>query len=256
MDFNKVQAIKQAVKEWFMINKDFNEVPAFELMEYFIEKGIFKKDGDKKGLPIREVLRKLEDNELLSHLLPCVEYKTNGRTKWFFHSSKAVGNEAKSRYPKEDLNIKRLKPGRKRIASDESYVIDLCDEVIGAKALRQHRFPFLLGDKGPKGRQTKLPVDAYYPDFSLVIEYHERQHSEPVPIFDKKRTISGLSRGEQRKLYDIRRREILPLHGISVVEISFCYFTCDSRRKIKRDRVTDRAVIMEILTTNGIRFTT
>lgn len=29
---------------------------------------------------------------------------------------------------------------------DEIYVIDLCDEILGTKALRQHCFDFLRGD--------------------------------------------------------------------------------------------------------------
>lgn len=46
----------------------------------------------------------------------------------------------------------------------ESYMIqrkdrdDLCDEILGAKASRQHTFDFLLGD-GIPGRH--LPVDAF-----------------------------------------------------------------------------------------------
>ena len=62
---------------------------------------------------------------------------------------------------------------------DESYVVNLCDEVLGLKALRQYRFPFLLGDTG-----KALPVDAYYKEKNLVVEYCERQHTEVVPFFD------------------------------------------------------------------------
>ena len=49
--------------------------------------------------------------------------------------------------------------------SDEFYVINLCDEVLGANASRQHTFDFLRGD-GTPGRW--LPVDAYYPELNLV----------------------------------------------------------------------------------------
>ena len=40
--------------------------------------------------------------------------------------------------------------------SDEFYVINLCDDILGLKALRQHTFDFLRGD-GTPGR--KLPED-------------------------------------------------------------------------------------------------
>ena len=104
--------------------------------------------------------------------------------------------------------IKQFGLEEKRVNIDESYVIDLCDEVLNEKALRQHRFDFLKGDAG-----TKLPVDAYYKSKNLVVEYNERQHTESVALFDKKKTISGVSRGEQRKIYDKRRTEVLPQHG-------------------------------------------
>ncbi len=74
--------------------------------------------------------------------------------------------------------------------SDEFYVIDLCDEVLGLKASRQHTFDFLRGD-GTPGR--RLLVDAYYPELNLVVEYRERQHSESVAFFDKKNAVSGVN---------------------------------------------------------------
>ena len=131
----------------------------------------------------------------------------------------------------------------KRKDSDEFYVIDLCDEVLGEKASRQHKFDFLRGDGNP-GRQ--LPVDAYYPKLNLVVEYRERQHTESVALFDKKTTISGVSRGEQRRIYDQRRRDVLPKHGIRLVEISYSDLKHDSRKRLLRDRQNDLAVIRRI----------
>lgn len=124
--------------------------------------------------------------------------------------------------------------------SDEYYVIDLCDEVLGRKAERQKKFDFLKGDKG-----HSLPVDAYYKDLNLVIEYHERQHTEEVKFFDNKQTVSGVSRGEQRKIYDERRKEILPKHGIKLLVISYSDFGCT--KKLKRNKVLDLNVIEKIL---------
>jgi hypothetical protein len=92
---------------------------------------------------------------------------------------------------------------------DEIYILNLCDKLLKCKALRQHRFDFLRGDSG-----RKLPVDAYYEDLKLVIEYRERQHSEPVALFDKRMTLSGVSRGEQRAKYDKLRSEKIPKEGM------------------------------------------
>lgn len=128
--------------------------------------------------------------------------------------------------------------------SDEHYVLDLCDEVLGLKASRQHTFDFLRGD-GKPGR--KLPVDAYYPKLKLVVEYKERQHTESVAFFNKKTTVSGVSRDEQRKIYDQRRRDVLPKHGIQLIEISYTDLKHDSRKRLIRSRQEDTVVIRRLL---------
>lgn len=136
-----------------------------------------------------------------------------------------------------------------RASSDEHYVIDLCDAVLGVKGLRQHRFPWLLGDPSPKtGRQVALPVDAYWPGFDLVVEFHERQHDEAVVFFDKpeRLTVSGVHRGLQRALYDERRRELIPQHGMTLVIVTIDAF--ESRRgKIVRRPGEDRLAIAYLL---------
>ncbi len=128
--------------------------------------------------------------------------------------------------------------------SDEHYVIDLCDEILGLKASRQHTFDFLRGD-GEPGR--KLPVDAYYPNLKLVVEYKERQHTESVAFFNKETTVSGVSRDEQRRIYDQRRRDVLPKHGIQLIEISYTDLKHDNRKRLIRSRQEDIAVIRRLL---------
>lgn len=128
--------------------------------------------------------------------------------------------------------------------SDEHYVLDLCDEVLGLKASRQQTFDFLRGD-GKPGR--KLPVDAYYPKLKLVVEYKERQHTESVAFFNKKTTVSGVNRDEQRRIYDQRRRNVLPKHGIQLVEISYTDLKHDSRKRLIRNRQADMVAIRRIL---------
>ena len=116
---------------------------------------------------------------------------------------------------------------------DEIYVLNLCDAVLNSLSERQYRFPFLVGDTG-----RKLPVDAYYPRLALVIEYHERQHSEVVPFFDRRLTVSGVPRGLQRAIYDQRRRDVFPQHGIQLVEFSVEEFARKGQR-LKRCEVED-----------------
>jgi hypothetical protein len=127
---------------------------------------------------------------------------------------------------------------RRELTKDEHYILDLCDRVLGLTASRQHRFDFLRGDTG-----TKLPVDAYYPELNLVVEYRERQHFEPVGFWDRKPTASGIPRGEQRAIYDQRRSMVLPQHGITVIELSYNEFAHGSNKRLRRVLDEDEQVI-------------
>lgn len=128
--------------------------------------------------------------------------------------------------------------------SDEHYIIGLCDDVLGETGLRGHRFEFLRGDPG-KRAGVRLPVDAFYASRNLVIEYYEPQHSKAVPHFDKpnKITVSGVSRGKQRQIYDQRRLTVLPQHGVTVIVLRYDQFAVNSQGRLKRSIADDLAVI-------------
>jgi hypothetical protein len=138
---------------------------------------------------------------------------------------------------------------KSRHDSDEQYVIDLCDKVLRSKGHRQHKFGFLVGDPGKNGKCRRLPVDAYYEDAKLVIEYRELQHISSVKHFDKPHilTCSGCHRGEQRRRYDERRREFIPANGLALVELSFLMFEHNSQKRLRRIPTTDEAVIRQEL---------
>lgn len=117
---------------------------------------------------------------------------------------------------------------------DETYIVDLCDEVLGLTAKRQHCFAFLVGDPGRNGTCKSLPVDAFYPTLNLVVEYHERQHTERVGFFDDKITASGLPRGEQRRRYDEFRRRLLPQNGYLLAIFDYSAFAHDRSKRLLR----------------------
>lgn len=129
------------------------------------------------------------------------------------------------------------------LGRDEHYVIDLCDYVLGVTAIRQFRFDFLTGDPGRNGRCRRLPVDAYYETLALAVEYRERQHSEAVRIMDRRHTVSGCTRGEQRRRYDERRRTVLPQHGIRLVELDYSMFAYDGQKRLRRIWTEDLLVV-------------
>mgnify|MGYP006989492930 FL=1 len=137
----------------------------------------------------------------------------------------------------------------KRSDSDEHYVLDLCDEVLGTAGRRQATFDWLRGDPSPRRPLgTKLPVDGHWPTLGLVIEFQEKQHTEAVPFFDRRQTVSGVGRGEQRRRYDQRKLELVPAHGLRLVVIHNAEFTVRSGR-IVRLHERDIAVVRSRLDT-------
>lgn len=153
---------------------------------------------------------------------------------------------AKPSFPNKRLSIKRKTDAKTaKLSKDEHYVLDLCDKVLRLRCSRQHKFDFLLGDLNAKGTASKLPVDGYYEQLKLAVEYRELQHTEAVKFFDKpdRLTISGVHRGDQRKIYDERRRNILPKNGIKLIEISYLDFNHDKRKRIIRELTGDTEVI-------------
>ncbi|MDL9978605.1 hypothetical protein [Microbacterium candidum] len=136
----------------------------------------------------------------------------------------------------------------KRADSDEHYVLDLCDEVVGIRGERQATFPWLVGDTSPTtGRARKLPVDGYWPSLKFVVEFQEKQHTQVVPLFDRRATVSGVPRGQQRRLYDQRKAAILPQQGIRLIVIHKSEFTTRAD-KIVRDHERDIAIVRDHLT--------
>lgn len=165
----------------------------------------------------------------------------NGNVVWLGGVS-PTGTKTIGKYTASIPKVSKVVQKEKQNNRDEVYVIDLCDEVLGMKSSRQHRFPFLLGDSG-----IALPVDAYYEKLCLVVEYCERQHTETVAFFDRKQTVSGVSRGEQRRLYDERRKAILPQHDIKLVNISYSDFEYDCQKRIVRNHKRDMEIVRKKL---------
>ena len=245
---SKVAEINQVIQTYFENNQSVKEVMAKDMMPYFILAGIFLKDT-KNGLPIRNILRRLDEKNAL-HQIPYVRVERKEvNTNWFFQ--RTPSKVVVPKMVKKKVVTQKTTSTHSRAESDEHYVLDLCDEVLGLKGLRQHRFDFLLGDANAQGKQVKLPVDSYYPELNLVIEYKEQQHTLPNKHFDKPDlfTVSGVHRGEQRKLYDQRRREVLPQHEIRLIELDYSNFCFDRNNKIIRNKENDLIIIKNKLLT-------
>jgi hypothetical protein len=146
----------------------------------------------------------------------------------------------------------RAVPSRSRRDSDEAYVMDLVEAALGVVGARQHRFDWLRGDPNGRGVRAALPVDGYWPDFRLVVEYRERQHDEANALFDHRATISGGDRGAQRRRYDQLRDALIPAHQLRLVVIMPTDLASDRRGRLHRNWDSDTAAVRELLVASGV----
>jgi len=133
-----------------------------------------------------------------------------------------------------------------------NYVIDLLADILGEEPQREVEYPWALGDLSKKtGRRRQLPFDAVWESRRLIVEVDEDQHRRPVKFWDKPDviTVSGVDRGEQRRIYDLRKRAAAREQGYRVVEIEW------ERRPPpdRRDRDADRRRLRELLSESGVR---
>jgi hypothetical protein len=132
----------------------------------------------------------------------------------------------------------------RRVTSDEHYVLDLCDTLLGEAA---------SGTIGSSIGYVATPVRGYRltatgPVTASSLSTTNASTYEPVAIFDKPNviTVSGVHRGEQRRLYDLRRQELVPAHGLRLVVIRSTDLAGTGRR-LRRDVDHDAPIISNML---------
>ena len=102
---------------------------------------------------------------------------------------------------------------------------------------------------GVTGKSVRLPVDSYWPNANIVVEYRERQDDLPRAHFDKPDplTVSGVHRGLQRALCDARRDELIPTHGIRLVVVTPADHDATPRGRLRRNPDLDLKALVHIL---------
>lgn len=239
-----VSQINKVIVDFFESNKDKNWIPAKDIMPSLIAAGVFTKDN-KKGLPLRKVFRALEKENALDSI-PCLHAeRTETAIYWYLvrKGAKFYPNKSISAIPKKE----RTKAQREN--TDEFYLINICDELLDEKASRKHTFSFLLGDMHKRGKtRTKLPLAAFYKAPNLVIEFLENdtktdQDSSKLDVI----TVSGITRSEQIKKYNKRRRDVLKKREINLIEIDYSDFDCDKAGRLIKDKSKDTALLKELL---------
>jgi hypothetical protein len=236
-----VSQINEVVAAYFKANPKTEWIPAKAIMPSLIKAGVFIKDV-KKGLPLRKVLRSLDQDKALDSI-PLLHVERNENTiYWYFV------REGGSYTPKEPINevTNKQKAISRRESSDEYYLIGLINELLDTRASHQHTFDFLLGDYHKNGKtRTELPLDAYYAAQNLVIEFLDKSNSESVNR--DKMTISGVKRSEQRDIYRQRKQGILKANDINLIEVDYARFDCDTEQNLSRNKENDVTLLKEIL---------
>ena len=83
MKADRIKEINKVIEAYFTRHTEVNKILAKELMPDFISAGIFSKDN-RKGLPIRKILRELDENGSLN-LIPYVHPERKEKnTNWYF----------------------------------------------------------------------------------------------------------------------------------------------------------------------------
>ncbi len=241
---DKVTQINKVVENYFNTNTKKDWIPVKDIMPALIEAGIFAKDN-KKGLPLRKVLRALDKENKLDTIPSVHAQRTETAVYWYLvrEGAEFTENEAIVTVSKKERS-KELREN-----SDEYYILDLCDELLKEKASRKHTFAGLLGDMHKKGKtRTKLPLAAFYETANLAIEFTEKQNKtkeylEKLEVM----TVSGITRGEQILKYNKRRKDILEKKDINLIEIDYSLFECDDKKNLSREKDKDVRLLKNIL---------
>ena len=241
MSEEKIAGINEVIADYFKNNPTTEWIPVKKIMPEMIAAGVFYRD-EKKGLPLRKVLRTLDEAKELNKI-PSVHAERKGiDTYWYLvrEGTKYVTKDVVLPVSNKEQAI------QKRENSDEYYLVGLCNELLNEKAVHQHTFNFLLGDFHRDGKtRTALPIDAFYANLNMAIEFYEKEDetSEDATML----TISKVNRSEQRKKYAQRKRDVLKEKEIDLIEMDYDEFECDEEHKLVRNKEADVKILTEIL---------
>jgi len=236
-------SINQVIKNYFESNTEENTISANTLMPHFIEAGLFVKD-EKNGLPIRKVLRTLDEENALDKIPTLHPERKDKNTFWYFVRE---GFEFNAADPNDTGLTKIQKAKLLKSQSDEHYLTNHCDDLLGVPALRNFKFNFILGNYHKDGKtRSALPVSAYYPEHNLVIEYIVPEGAISID-HPKRQTSEGTKRAELMGIYAERKKRGLQEKGVNFVEVPYASFTMDENGDLVREEEKDLAVLKAYL---------
>ncbi|MEP4781263.1 MAG: hypothetical protein ABJZ18_09830 [Algibacter sp.] len=237
MSEENLKKINDVISHYFDTNTSVDWIPVKVIMPALIEAGVFTKDK-KKGMPIRKILRELDKESTLTKIPTVHAERRPESVYWYFV------REGKIYAPKEIINpISKKERSLLNIKnSDEFYLVNLCDELLEQEASRKHTFETLVGNLHKRGKgRTKLPLDAYYENLKLVIEFSRQE--EDFDALDKK----GQARMIQVQRYNHLKKKAIIQKDLRLIEISYATFECDDANKLIRNIENDKLVLKDIL---------
>ena len=237
MSEENLKKINEVISHYFDANTSVDWIPAKTIMPALIEADIFTKDK-KKGLPIRKVLRKLDEESALAKIPSVHAERRSESVYWYFVRA------GKNYSPKELINpITKKEQSILNIQnSDEFYLVNLCDELLEQKASRKHTFDTLVGNLHKRGKgRSKLPLDAYYADLKLVVEFFRKD--EDFDELDKKEQARMI----QIKRYNELKKKAILKKDLRLIEINYTSFECDETNKLIRNTEDDKLILRGVL---------
>lgn len=237
MSEENIKEVNEVINHYFDTNTSVDWIPAKTIMPALIEAGIFTKDK-KKGLPIRQVLRKLDQESTLAKIPTVHAERRPESVYWYFVKTGKVYT------PKELINpiTKKEQSALSIQNSDEFYLVNLCDELLEQKASRKHTFDTLVGNLHKRGKgRTKLPLDAYYKDLKLVIEFKRKNEILDESDSKEQARITQISR------YDALKKKAILKKDLRLMVINYASFECDDTNKLIRNTSHDMLVLRDLL---------
>lgn len=237
MTDENIAKVNEVITQYFEANTTVDWIPVKTIMPALVEAGVFEKDV-KKGFPFRKVLRKLDQKSELAKIPAVHAERRTENTYWY------LVREGKEYTPKEA--IPEVSKKQQYILdvknSDENYLLDICDELLTQKASRKHTFDTLVGNLHKRGKgRTKLPLDAYYKDLKLVIEFFQKD--KPSEELDEKEQ----ARVTQIKYYDTLKKEAVLNKSFRYMKINYAQFECNETDKLVRNTENDTIVLKDLL---------
>ena len=84
MNMSRIEKINKVLEEYFEKNKNVSRVPAMDLMDEFVKAGVFKSDSERAGLPIRKLLRELDEMSQLDLIPYVIVDRKSVNRNWYF----------------------------------------------------------------------------------------------------------------------------------------------------------------------------